>query len=215
MFVIVNSCYRECVQFYNRPKTPGMKVPFKQPHKVCPAWQAQFYCSGDTNDLKYNEPWDIGSGTYKTRLFPKSKCRPCEQPKATPAPPPDPKVGIFKLGLHGGSMMFAFFLFLPMSITISRFYKETMHTKELKGWRTWLVLHVIFAILVVFIAYISYTLPSFHDLSYHVTLGYASVFCCVGGLATGWVRQKDDFLRTIMFYIHGISGYAGWALGSK
>lgn len=203
---------RKCITKFNREGKES-KSRISQPYKVCKHWQARFRCEGEDEEAKLNEPAKIGTGD-KERYFPKSICDPCTV-IIDPTLPPEPKQGFITRGVHGGMMVFAFFFFLPVSITICRFYKETLHTKELKGWRLWLLAHVGLAMLVVLLSYISYTLPAFFELTLHMYLGYAALFCCAGGLASGWFRHKSEWVMTVSFYVHSASGYAGWGLASE
>jgi len=172
---------------YNRDGKDG-KFRTRQPYKICSHWQGRFYCDGNEITLNgLNQPVGLGNPS-KDRYFPSSICEPCEKVTEAPLPPLKEGEDFIKRGVHGGMMSFAFFFFLPVSITICRFYKETLHTKEIKGWRTWLLAHVGMAIFVVFLSYISYTIPSFLDLDLHMYLGYAALFCCAGGLVSGWFR---------------------------
>jgi len=209
----------------------------KAAHKVCPEWQGKFKCS----DRKFNTPWKaVNDDGEEERYFPKSFCRPCKKLKPDQKLPFNDGFTLFKRNAHGSFMILAFLFLLPVSLLISRFFKETLHNREIKGFRLWLMArkyictffddfnfrvahefsmifqaHITIAVASIILSYAAYTMPAFFKLDAHIYLGYGGTFCLVFGFLTGWPRPKDPPKLHCIYYLHALSGYAAWGLGSK
>jgi hypothetical protein len=71
--------------------------------------------------------------------FDNTFCLPCKyEPTTEYTAKKKPGKPFFKRTLHGALMVIAFTYMLPMASLIARYYKETLHTWESKGWRLWL-----------------------------------------------------------------------------
>jgi len=207
--------YRECISYYNKKKDTTVMNEFKAPYKVCKNWQARFVCQ-DAADWALNSPWPANEANTKG-FFPLSRCIPCPTNKPTKAPKVLKDTLIVRRNEHGILMITAYLLLFPVSFLISRFYKETLHTSDVKGFRTWLCIHIVFCIVGMILIYIAYCAcpPSQGELHLHNILGYVSVGCCIGGTLSGWVRNKGTFLLKCSIFFHAFLGYAGWGLGCK
>ncbi|CAL8099365.1 unnamed protein product [Orchesella dallaii] len=184
----------------------------RQPYKVCPEWQGKFTCRGNPEDLHFDTSNYTNGEDSSERPFPSSHCSPCIPVTEELTTLPSGDEPFFKRTDHGVLMIYAFFFFNPVSMNIARFYKETLHEKQVKGWRLWLVIHVGFAAMASIVSYIGYTFPSFTEIDLHIGLGYGALIGVSSGIITGWFRHKNPILHTMMFYLHGLSGYGGWAL---
>jgi len=184
----------------------------RQPHKMCPEWQGRFKCAGDDKDLQFDSNIQKEGPAYPSRAFPGSHCTACKPVTEEITEPPSDQEPFFKRAEHGVFMIYAFFFFNPVSLNVARFYKETLHEKQKKGWRLWLIIHVGFAAFASIFSYIGYTYPSFTEYDAHITLGYGAMIGVCSGILTGWCRHKNPTFQTGMFYVHALSGYLGWGL---
>lgn len=114
----------------------------RQPYKVCPQWQGRFQCRGTDDEFKFDREIPAAGSDNVERSFPSSHCDECKPVTEEVTEPPDEMEPIFKRTAHGVMMIFAFFFFNPVSINVARFYKETLHERQVKGWRIWLVVRI-------------------------------------------------------------------------
>lgn len=99
----------------------------------------RFHCGGLDDDLHFDANIHEEGEDVDTRAFPASHCIPCKAVTEEVTEPPSDEEPFFKRGEHGVFMIYAFFFFNPVSLNVARFYKETLHEKQVKGWRLWLV----------------------------------------------------------------------------